>query len=421
MKTCRSAGWFLLLLATASGCADPYSDWPEQGSYFPWVYTPESGLEDFEKVRFETETWDPEVDSEITSLYVQKALYFRPGAPQESLEHFAALRPVMPALSDGPRLSLVGDIMWIESNWDAFALPVAHLLDGDLRVGNLETPTSPLHTTDRDEMGLYQINAPVELLDGLPLDVLQLNNNHSIDFGDEGLEATLAAVQRRGYTPTGVDSHAVMGVGGIEVALLSYTWGVNRRDISSAHELFIIPFGHITEVIDLTPLREDVRAARLGSDTVVVLLHWGFEFEFYPDPHFMVLAREIISAGADLVVGHGPHVIQPAEICHVNRPEHIPGVGTCSVRDEWDRPRTAAVLYSLGNFSTFLFQVPIRSGLLATVSLNPDVTGLGWTPTIMFNDPQAHLEPLADHLDDPELAAESDRLDTHLGTGWKRR
>ncbi len=413
-----------LALLASPGCdepqADPYADWPAEGSVYPHVYNPETDLEPYEEVRWETETWDPAEDLNLTALYVLKSIHHRPGAPDESLEHFEAMRPQLPALGGGVRLSFVGDVMWIGDNWAEYATPAASLLDGDLRVGNLETPTSPDHPTELAELGSYTFNAPPEMLDGLPLDLLQLNNNHSMDVGDAGLENTLAEVEARGLEHTGVDRQLALDVGGRRVALLAYTWGLNQRDADSAHELHVIPFGHLDEAIDLAPLEADVAAARAdGAASVVVLLHWGFEYEYYPDPHFMVLARRIVASGADLVLGSGPHVVQPAEICHVNRPERIPGVGTCSIRTPDGEPRTAAVLYSLGNFGTIMATVPCQVGLVASVTLDPDVTGLGWTAVATVDEPP-WVRPLDGLLDDPELETESARLDAHLGADWRR-
>ena len=79
------------MLLTLLGC-DPYADWPEAESVFPWVYTPETDLEDYEEVRWETETWDPTTDTEMAGLYLQKALNHREGAPDESLAHFDVMR-----------------------------------------------------------------------------------------------------------------------------------------------------------------------------------------------------------------------------------------------------------------------------------------------------------------------------------------
>jgi poly-gamma-glutamate synthesis protein (capsule biosynthesis protein) len=135
----------------------------------------------------------------------------------------------------------------------------------------------------------------------------------------------------------------------------------------------------------------------------------------------MVLAREIIAAGTDLVVGSGPHVVQPAELCLVNDPQAEPGVGSCAIRTDDGVPRTAAVLYSLGNFASVMATTPCQVGVVATVSLGPGVTGLQWQGVATVDDGAGpSVVPLADRLFDPELAAESARLDAHLGTRWKR-
>ena len=405
----------------SGGSEDPYSHWPDPQTVFPYIYTPQTDLLDWERVRFETETWDPESDWDEISDYLQKAQNHRKSAPRESLQHFEAMRSQIPRLAAGDRLAFVGDILWVAENRASFALGAAGLMDAELRIGNLETPTSPNHPTEPDWLsGAPRLNMPPEILDGLPLDVLQLNNNHSLDMGDEGLEATLAQVDARDFVRTGVDSHARVELDGLSYAFLSFTWGLNRRDITSTHELFVVPFGHEGPPIDLSPVTEAVAQARAQVDTVVVLLHWGYEYEYYPDPQFMVQARQIIAAGADLIVGQGSHVVQPVEVCQVNRPEQVPGLGSCSVRDESGIARTAAVIYSLGNFSTFQQSPGCRAGLVATVSLDPDVTGLGWAASWMGFDPENKVMPLDEALDDPEAAEQAQRLDLHLGTGWRR-
>lgn len=415
----------LLAVAGLLAACDPYGGWPEPESRFPYVYTPQEDLEPYEEVRWETETWDPSEDTTQAGQYLLKLAYHRPGAPVEELEHFDLVRPDLPPLGDGLRLSFVGDIMWLGGNWAEFADPAAHLLDGDLRIGNLETPTSPEHPTDQESLGLYTFNAPTELLDGLPLDVLQLNNNHSMDVGADGLSATVAEVQARGFVATGVDEHATVEVGGARVALLSYTWGLNGRDAPADHELFVVPFGHLEETLDLTGMAADIAAARqAGADLVVVMPHWGFEYEYYADPHFMVLGRRMVAAGADLVVGHGPHVVQPPEWCRVNQPEFVPGIGQCSLRTDDGEPRDAAILYSLGNFDTMQPTVPVRTGLVATVSWDSaqGLTGLGWRAiTTVAVDGRRWVQPLDAMVDeDVDFLVEALRLDDHLGTGWKR-
>jgi hypothetical protein len=412
----------LLLLLAACEPADPYAAWPAEAETFPWAYTAETDLERWEEVRWETEAWDPQDDLAMAGNYLLKVQNHRPSAPIESLENFEQQRDAVPLLGGGTTLSFVGDIMWLGENWDAFADPVADRIDGALRIGNLETPTSADHPTRQQDLGLYEFNAPPEMLDGLPFDLLQLNNNHSMDVGEQGLENTLVEAADRGFEVTGVDRGATLDVDGRRVAFLSYTWGLNGKEPPADRDLFVIPFGHIEEDIDLTGLEAAAADARSDADAVVVLVHWGFEYEYYADPHFLQLGRRIVAAGADVVVGSGPHTAQPVEICHVNTPEQVPGVGVCSVRSDDGQPRTAAILYSLGNFDTMQPTLPLQSGLIVTVSLDPDVTGLQWDPVVTtIREGLRTVVPLGEMaaLTD-EHAAEAARLDAHMGTAWKR-
>ena len=406
---------------------DPYADWPVAEQTFPYVVTPETDLAPYEEVRWETETWDPFVDQALAAAYLVKASQHRQGAPVEVEQHFAAQRSVIPPLTDGTglvRLSFVGDVMWLGTSWDNFALPVAELIDGDLRIGNLETPVVPGDTTELDELGLYTFNSPPAILDGLPLDLLQGTNNHSLDRGDAGLAATTQEVRSRGYLWTGVDEHAFVTIRGLTVAFLAFTWGLNGRGPSAEHELFVVPFGHLDAgPLDLGAVEGAIVGARAeGADFVVVMPHWGFEYEYFPDPWFMQIGRAMVAMGADLVVGHGPHVVQPVERCFVNTPTEVPGVATCSVQGEGP-PREAAIVYSLGNFDTVQPTIPAQTGLVLTADLDDGgVRGLGWRAiaTVPGGDGR-QLRPL------DELAAEggawnieSGRLAAHLGAGWRR-
>lgn len=405
------------------GCS-PYASWPDEGETYPWRYTPEP-VEDYEAVRVETETWTPLVDIEQTGLYLKKSLEHRPGAPFDSEVHFGLMRSAMlPLVEADAQLSLVGDVMWLGGGWSEAYDAVAHLLDGDLRIGNLETPVSSVHPTQPGNLpSPYAFNAPETILDGLPLDVVQINNNHSLDVGDEGLERTRRVLIERGFTPTGMDGHATVELEGGTVAVLSYTWGLNSAE-GSEHELFVVPFGHVGERIDLAGMERDIASARVNATWVVVLLHWGFEYEYYPDPHLMVLARSMVAAGADVVSGSGPHVLQPAELCTVNTPLAVPGVGTCSVRSDDGEPRLAAVLYSLGNFGTAMATIQAQVGAVASVSLarGIGVVGLGWEAVASQPTPDGGrvVVPLEELIEEEEHTLESERLDQHLGARWRR-
>lgn len=408
----------LLLLA-----CDPWARWPDERAVFPWVHEEPTNLEPYESVRWETETWEL-TDPAMLGPYLLKTQLHRKGATDDVLAHHALLRPTLPPLVPTDlRLMFIGDVMWIRERWSDYGAAVQSRLDGDLRVGNLETPTDPDQPGFGELPDINSFNAPPALITGVDVDVWQVTNNHTLDVGDAGAEATLAEVARAGKVATGIDAHAVVDVGGARVALLAYTWGVNQRPAVTTHDLHIIPFGHEGEEIDVSRVGADIASA--DADLHVVLVHWGWEYEYYADPHFLRLGRELIRQGADLVVGHGPHVVQPAELCHVNQPAIVPGVGTCSIRTEDGLPRTAAVLYSLGDFAATpsLVTLPTKVGIIGAASLDPElgVTGLGWDPVASVDaDGGQVVLPASEVMDDPAWAAEVARLEALLGAGWRR-
>jgi len=156
---------------------------------------------------------------------------------------------------------------------------------------------------------------------------LALANNHILDFGPAGLEATTALLDSLGiaHAGTGADRAAahrpgVVSRGGRRIALLAYNhvfpetfWAGPDRP-GTAHA-------------DDEGLAREVAGAARGADLVVVSFHWGAEGMEVPKSYQQILARLAVDAGADLVVGHHPHVLQPLE---------------------WYRGRLIA--YSLGNF-----------------------------------------------------------------------
>lgn len=401
--------------------ADPYAAWPEPTMLFPYVYSPDPEAPAYAHVRWETETWEA-TQSPEAALYLRKLLSHYTTAEPEIMDHFAQVGPTLPPLGAGLVLTFAGDILWVGENWSSFAEPVAPLMTGSLRIGNLEQAVSP--DAAPGKMGLpVRFNGDPGVFDNLPFDLLQLNNNHTLDADDAGAAATKAEAERRGFATTGVDTHATLEVRGERIAFLSYSWGVNRRDITPTHDLFIVPFGHLDAPVDLSRIRDEIAAARADqAKYVVVLVHWGYEFEHFPAPHFLQMARDIVSYGADVIVGQGPHVVQPAEICLVNHPEVVPGIGTCSVRSRVDgdaRPRKAAVFYSLGNFTNDTpDRIEVETGILGRVSLDGEVTGLGYTPIVLRQMPVRVVPADTEAPNDPEVLAEIERLKSHLGASW---
>jgi poly-gamma-glutamate synthesis protein (capsule biosynthesis protein) len=138
--------------------------------------------------------------------------------------------------------------------------------------------------------------------------------------------------------------------------------------------------------------------ARAGAEFRVVALHWGHEFEFFPLPEQVQIARQIIRAGADLIVGTHPHVVQPLEVCFVNGYEEryrrdgldLPALRErtgCLVRDAAAAPRKGLIAYSVGNFATAMYTPHCRVGLVLSLALTRDAA----TGRVDWHRPETQL------------------------------
>jgi poly-gamma-glutamate synthesis protein (capsule biosynthesis protein) len=144
------------------------------------------------------------------------------------------------------------------------------------------------------------------------LDVLTVANNHTLDFGPEAFRDTMRLVRRFGAVPVGGGSGsdaarrpAILVRGGLRVAFLGYD------DIWS--DFHAGPGEPGTAGADPASVAEDVRRASAAADLVVVWFHWGEEHELTPNDRQRELAAAASRAGATVVLGAHPHVLQPIE------------------------------------------------------------------------------------------------------------
>ena len=147
-------------------------------------------------------------------------------------------------------------------------------------------------------------------LNGLGFDVLSVANNHSNDYGPEGMSDTMVSLAQAGVVATGLAGEFALGQwAGRRVAVLAFS-----------------PYGRHNNLTQLTQAAALVRKAKQQADLVVVTFHGGAEgdagavlsgaAEMYVgedrgDPR--AFAQAVVAAGADLVLGHGPHVLRPLE------------------------------------------------------------------------------------------------------------
>jgi poly-gamma-glutamate synthesis protein (capsule biosynthesis protein) len=249
----------------------------------------------------------------------------------------------------------VGDVLIHDSLRLSAALPdgsfdfgpsfeaVAPILkQGHLVVANLEVP---LAGAERRFGGYPNFNAPVELAANLKsagFTAVTVANNHALDRGWAGLEATLGNVAAAGLdyagaylSPEDKARRLVLVHNGVRVAMLAYTYGLNGRSFPPKGEEWRLG------VIGDELIFSDLAAARAqGADFVVVSLHFGEEYWRKPSPYQKEVVRKLLAGGPepgqeapDVILGHHPHVVQPFVL--------IPPQG--------DQP-ARAVIWSLGNF-----------------------------------------------------------------------
>lgn len=160
------------------------------------------------------------------------------------------------------------------------------------------------------------------------IDVASVANNHSLDYGPEALLDTVSSLRRFGMQPVGAGANdaeawrpAVVEVQGVRFAFLAASrvlppgWAAtpDSPGVASAYQQ--------------QRLLNEVSAARASGAVVVVSVHWGVERSTTPEPYQVNLGHALVDAGASVVLGHHPHVLQPVV-----------------------RYRGAVIAYSLGNF-----------------------------------------------------------------------
>ena len=165
----------------------------------------------------------------------------------------------------------------------------------DLTIANFE---GTLTDSDEREDKTFAFKAPASyasILSGSSVEAVNTANNHSHDYGDQGFDDTLAALDDAGIVHFGYDETAVMDIKGIKVGLVGI------------YELY----DHLGREQQLKDNIAKVKAD--GAQLIVVIFHWGNETETVPDSNQTTLGRMAIDLGADLVCGHHPHVLQGIE------------------------------------------------------------------------------------------------------------
>jgi poly-gamma-glutamate capsule biosynthesis protein CapA/YwtB (metallophosphatase superfamily) len=242
--------------------------------------------------------------------------------------------------------------------------PIAPTLaKADVAMANLETAVSNGGSAAAKQFVFRTPASAFAALRGGSLDVVSMANNHGMDYGESGLRDSLAAARRYRFPVVGIGLDASRAyapyrveVRGQRIAILGATQVLDDHLISSWTAGAGKP--GLASAKDVPRLVRAVREARRSSDTVVVFLHWGIELEGCPSRDQRGLARRLVAAGADVVVGGHAHRLQ--------------GAG---------RLGKALVGYGLGNFVWYgTSELSTQTGVLFVQATGRRIDSYTWKP-----------------------------------------
>ena len=165
----------------------------------------------------------------------------------------------------------------------------------DLTIVNLEGPLTESEDEQEKTFAFKGSPSYVQVLTSGSVEAVNVANNHSYDYGDSGFRDTIANVENAGIRTFGYDATALMEIKGIKVGLAG---------------IYVLQDGMERE----QQLKDKIGELKgQGAQLIIVSFHWGSEKENYPDDTQQALAHIAIDEGADLVVGHHPHVLQGIE------------------------------------------------------------------------------------------------------------
>lgn len=247
-----------------------------------------------------------------------------PAPPEPSPAPAASPAPARPL-----RILWVGDIM-MEVPWRKPPVSPPSLFDGvreslagrDLVIANLEssltdwpevTPYKDKALLDAGKDVVARTTSPLaaRALAGAGIQIVGLANNHTMDYTEHGLLDTFERLDAAGVRYTGAGKNIaaaedalILEIQGRRVGILSFSDVVPRYSWAEASRPGIASAKEVERVVDA------VRRARPRADLLIVLFHWGVQFDREPSPRQEFLARQTQQAGADLILGAHPHVLQ---------------------------------------------------------------------------------------------------------------
>lgn len=285
---------------------------------------------------------------------------------------------------DQVHMTIAGDVLFSTSPLNKYdsgngiaSILSSDLIDkmesADITMVNLEFPFSTRGTQMEDKQYTFRADpSRCSILKEMGVDIVSLANNHTLDFGTDALLDTITTLNENNILSVGAGTDldsakrpSVITTNGRSIAILGASRVIPVTDWNATKYS-----PGVFTTYDPTLLIEEIESAKQSNDMVIVYVHWGIEKKEYPEEYQRTMAKQYIDAGADLVIGSHPHVLQGIEYYN-------------------GKP----IVYSLGNFifghtidRTILLEVTIDEQNSCNLRLIPCETKDAYTHTITSDE-----------------------------------
>ncbi|MEN6389407.1 MAG: CapA family protein [Syntrophomonas sp.] len=240
-------------------------------------------------------------------------------------------------------------------SFDTFFTEVRDLInEGDYSSTNFE---APMAGPSRGYKGYPMFNSPdaaAATFKEAGFDLVVTANNHIMDQGIQGALRTMRVLHNAGLDTVGTREKPgesrwlIKDINGIKVGYLAYSYSTNGIAIPKGYEYFY-------NYLNKAQIMEDIKTVRPQVDVLVLVLHWGVEYTPKPTAEQRALARQVLEAGADTILGSHPHVIQTMEVLQVGGQDKF-------------------VIYGMGNFISNQEGPERNSGIVLKLKYHKDAS-----------------------------------------------
>ncbi len=228
-------------------------------------------------------------------------------------------------LSGHTSLIAGGDVIWDrgvhrkikEHGYQYIIKDLANLFKyGDISVVNLENPISERGDRHNLDKGIFFKAKPkyISILTEMGVNLVSMANNHTFDYGLTAAIDTTKILKKNKirYVGFGLDTHE---------ALMGTTYNIHNKKIRVVGYNTVPPLNVKAKenwpgisIVDRNTLKKEIQKAKNKMDYLIILIHSGSEYNYYPNEWKVKLFRKMIDYGADIILGSHPHVVQSMEM-----------------------------------------------------------------------------------------------------------